>query len=183
MKKHLFFVIGFIFVISFSCFAKTSNVPVVVQNDDKVFMKISSDITKYLPKNIQILVYNIYFLNGSTALADTVNNNFKIIMSSQQFINKYKVFFIDDVVKNHPEIDFSFLETLNDQDLVAFGQNIEADVVLISSATLMQDVQKVVWDHNEHKFIKKNVILFQANIFNTKTNAYLMRISEYFLAD
>ncbi len=161
--------------------ANAANIPVVVNSDEKVFTKISSNIANQLPKNVQILAYDICFLNMNMSLADAISNDFKTIMTNQQFINNYKIFFINEVQAQHPEIDYSFLNTLNDQELINFGQIVNADVVFISTATLIQDKQKSVWDNNLHKFVKKKVILFQANIFNTKTNAYLMRISEYFV--
>ena len=141
-----------------------ANIPMVVNSDEKVFTKISSNIANQLPKNVQILAYDICFLNMNAALADAISNDFKTIMTNQQFINNYKIFFIDEVQTQHPEIDYSFLNTLNDQDLINFGQIVNADVVFISTATLIQDKEKPVWDNAKHKFVKKKVVLFQANI-------------------
>ena len=158
-------------------------VPIVISDDDKVFMKIASSIGASLPRNVQILTYNIFFLNCDGEIKQQVGQLFHDVLQQHQRANHYKVFFIDDVIKEHPEIDFSFMNKMNDQDLIAFGQNISADVVFISSVTLLEGKYKRVWDKENHKFVKKKILLFQGNIFSTVTAAYMLRVSEYFLVN
>ena len=160
-----------------------TGIPLVINDDVKVFDKIASDIGTALPRNVQILTYNIFFLNCDTETSSQISENFQAVLSGRQTSKHYTMFFIDDVMKQHPEIDFSFMNKLNDQDLIAFGQNISADVVFISSVTLLEGKYKRVWNPQTHQFVKKKIMLFQGNIFSTKTGVYMLRLSEYFLVN
>ena len=172
----------YIFILSFSGYSN-SNLPLIIKQDDRVFHTISSSISRNLPKNIQILFYDIFFMNGDKETSETVNNNFKIIITSQQYINKYSSIFIDDIKTKFPNIDYSFVKKIDEKELLSFGKFTKADAVMISSATIIEGKNKVVWDIQKAKFAKKRIILFQGNIFNTENSSYLMRITHYFLID
>lgn len=183
MLLAVFFALTAIFTASGKTDESGSGVPLVINDDDKVFMKIAASIGTALPRNVQILTYNIFFLNCDGETSQQVGQLFHDVLQQQQKAHHYKVTFIDDVRRDHPEFDYSFMNKMNDQDLIAFGKNISNDVVFISSVTLLEGKYKRVWDKENRKFVRKRILLFQGNIFSTATAAYMLRVSEYFLVN
>ena len=183
MLFTVFFTLSAIFIASGKTDESGSGVPLVINDDDKVFMKIAASIGTALPRNVQILTYNIFFLNCDGQTSQQVGQLFHDVLQQQQKAHHYKVTFIDDVRRDHPEFDYSFMNKMNDQDLIAFGKNISNDVVFISSVTLLEGKYKRVWDKENRKFVRKRILLFQGNIFSTATAAYMLRVSEYFLVN
>lgn len=177
MKKIISFLLFFIINILYS----QTRIPLIIDTEEILFLKISKELSKKLPLNIEILVYDLLFLNANEKTIQKTNNNFYIILSSNQFVNKYSLIFIKDLKEKMTDIDFSFIEKQNHLELISFGTYLKLDAVMISTVTIIKDKKKLVWDKN--KFVYKKIALLQSNIFNTENSSLLYRFSYYFLLD
>ncbi|MBP5706660.1 MAG: hypothetical protein J6W76_05205 [Spirochaetales bacterium] len=81
MLFTVFFTLSAIFIASGKTDESGSGVPLVINDDDKVFMKIVASIGTSLPRNVQILTYNIFFLNCDAAISQQVGQLFRDVLS------------------------------------------------------------------------------------------------------
>ncbi|HOJ63900.1 MAG TPA: hypothetical protein PLE45_05715 [Spirochaetota bacterium] len=180
MKKNILF----LFLITTNILFANNKLPLIIDTQEKIFLKISKEIGKKLPENIEILVYDLFFINSNDLnLQQKINNNFYLILSSNQFINKYSLTFIKELKEKKEDIDFSFIENQNHFELISFGNYLKMDAVMISTITILENTKRLIWDKKNNKFIYKKIALIQSNIFNTETSNSLYRFSYYFLLD
>lgn len=173
MKKIIFLLSLFIWISSHQIYG-------IIFSEEKVFQKISFLISKKLPKGINILIYNINLQNGDLQLENKLNKNFKSILSYQQHIQEYSIKYIDDVMKENVDKDFSIVESGDELKLISFGKLLDFDGVMLTSATVDEKRQKLLWSKDKKKFIKNKVILLQGNIFATDNDKIILRFSYYF---
>ena len=102
MKKK-FFITIFILYIIFNIYAK-QRIPVVINSQKKIFNKISKDIERVFPDNVEILFYDIHLINGDENIKKIINDNFYDIITSNQSKNKYKAKFERDIIKLYKNI-------------------------------------------------------------------------------
>lgn len=179
MKKRI--LILFLLLTTHIFFA-TNKIPLIIETEEKIFLKISKELGKKLPKNIEILVYDLFFINSDDYnLKQSLNNNFYLILSLNQFINKYSLVFIKDLKEKRSDIDLSFIENQNHFELISFGNYLKVDAVMISTITILENTKRLMWDKN--KLIYKRVALIQSNIFSSENSSTLYRFSYYFLFD
>jgi len=158
-------------------------VPFFILGEDKCFLKIASTISKKVQKNIDILVYDMVFLNAKEDEISDVIKNFMLILTTQQYVYDYTIKNINETIETEPNIDYSFIKNMYERDLINFGRLIKVDAVMISSATILENKTKTVWDSNLKKFTKKRVALYQGNIINCENGSSLLRVTDYFLTD
>ncbi|HNZ27356.1 MAG TPA: hypothetical protein PLG34_05000 [Spirochaetota bacterium] len=158
-------------------------IPFFILSEDKCFLKIASTISKNVQKNIDILVYDMIFLNAKEDEMSEVIKNFMLILTTQQYVYDYTIKNINEIIKTEPNIDYSFIRNMYERDLINFGKFVKADAVMISSATILENKTKTVWDANLKKFTKKRVALYQGNIINCENGSSLLRVTDYFLTD
>ncbi len=158
-------------------------IPFFIFSEDKCFLKIASTISKKVQKNIDILVYDMVFLNAKEDEMSEVIKNFMLILTTQQYVYDYTIKNINETIETEPNIDYSFIKNMYERDLINFGRFIKVDAVMISSATILENKTKIVWDANSKKFTKKRVALYQGNIINCENGSSLLRVTDYFLTD
>ena len=181
MKNFFLFIIIILFI-NFKISSK-QRIPIFIPSQKKVFNKISNDIEKVFPDNVEILFYNIDLLNGDEKIEKQINNNFYDLITENQSKYNYKAKFIQDIIKENKEIDIKTLKKQSELDLIAFGKFLELDVVLFSSVTIIENQIKQIWDFKEKELYNKKVILFQGDFISTENNSSIFRFSYYFLLD
>ena len=180
MKKFFLIIIAFLFF-NLTVFPK-KRIPLVILSQKYIFNKISKDIARVFPDNVEILVYDIYLLNGEEKLSKQINDKFYNIATSNQSKYNYLVQFERDIIQQH-DIDIDFIKKQSELDLIGFGKFLNLDVVLFSSATIIEDQTKKVWNKELKKMEYKKIILFQGDFISTENNLSIFRFSYYFLMD
>ncbi|HOV14475.1 MAG TPA: hypothetical protein PK771_09350, partial [Spirochaetota bacterium] len=157
--------------------------PMFIENQESIYNKLSREINSKLPRKIEILVFDIFLLNGSEELNLYFNKNFKTIMKNKQYIYNYSLFFFEDL-KNDKDIkDYNFIKNYNEQELSAYAKYINKDAILVASVTIVEEKNKKIWDNTQLKFLKKNIALIQGNIFSVETKESMLRFAYYFYYD
>ena len=75
------------------------------------------------------------------------------------------------------------LKKQSEMDLIAFGNFLELDIVLFSSATIIEDQTKQIWNAKTKELYYKKIILFQGDFISTENNTSVFRFLYYFLLD
>jgi hypothetical protein len=181
MKKK-FFITIFILYIIFNIYAK-QRIPIVIGSQKKVFDKISKDIERIFPDNVEILFYDIHLINGDKNTKKIINDNFYDIITSNQLKNKYKAKFERDIIKENKDIDMNTIKMQSELDLIAFGNFLELDIVLFSSTTIIENKTKQIWDPKAKILYNKKIVLFQGDFISTENNTSIYKFLYYFLLD
>lgn len=181
MKKKFLFIFTAIFII-INIFSK-QRIPIMIYSQKNIFNKISKDIKNVFPDNVEILFYDIQLLNADEKTKKQINDSFYDIITSNQTKYNYKAKFERDIIKENKDIDLKSLKNQSELDLIAFGNFLELDVVLFSSATIIEDQTKQIWDVKTKKLYNKKVILFQGDFISTENSSSIFRFSYYFLLD
>jgi hypothetical protein len=175
-----------IILINFNIYS-ISRIPLLIDSQETVFRKIALDIDKRLPQQTDILIFRIMTLNANKATDEKINENFRIIMKTQQFIYKYTIEFINEVL-NDPKYtdsstDYSFINNYDETELLSYARFLKKDAILLASVTILDESKKSVWDGALNKFVDKKAALIQGNVLYTETGESLLRFSYYFLVD
>ncbi|HPO49696.1 MAG TPA: hypothetical protein PLO89_05165 [Spirochaetota bacterium] len=178
MKKYFIILILFL---NFNLFSNET-LPLVIEDQEYAYNALSKTITDKLPKRIEILVFDIFLLNGSEEIAKKINDNFKIIMKNKQYIYDYSLIFFNDLKKEADVKKFDFIKNYNEQELLSYAEYINKDAVFIASVTIVSE-RKKIWDKNKMRFLDKKIALIQGNIFGVETKDSLLRFSKYFYFD
>ncbi|MBN1214538.1 MAG: hypothetical protein JXA99_03755 [Candidatus Lokiarchaeota archaeon] len=182
MKKFfLNLILTILFFLTFNIFPQ-QRIPIIIYSQKNIFNKISKDIAKVFPDNVEILVYDIPLLNGDEKINKKINDNFYNIITTNQSKFSYIAKFERDIIKEN-NIDKEFIKKQSELDLIAFGNFLNLDVVLFSSATIIEDQTKKIWNTDLKKMEYKKIILFQGDFISTENNLSIFRFSYYFLLD
>lgn len=181
MKKN-FFLIIIILLSALDIFTK-QRIPLIVSSQKNIFNKIFTEIEKTFPDNVEILVYDIYLFNGTEDDKKRINENFYNIMTENQTKYKYKVKFEKDIINEYTEIDLKALKNQSELDLIAFGKYLNLNIVLLSSATILENATKSIWNVKEKKVFVKKIVLFQGDFISTENNISIFKFSYYFLLE
>ncbi len=182
MKKFLLILLLTLFPLFNLIIFSKQRIPIIISSQKYVFNKISKNITTTFPDNVEILVYDIHLLNGDEKINEQINNNFYNIITSNQSKYNYIVKFEIEITEEN-KADMDFIKKQGELDMVAFGRSLNLDVVLFSSATIIEDQTKKTWDSDIKKFQFKKIILFQGDFISTENNKSIFRFSYYFLLD
>ena len=181
MKKIFLFII-IIFIINIDIFSK-QRIPIFISSEKNIYNKISKDIEKIFPDNVEILFYDIHLLNGDDEIKTRINDSFYNTITLNQSKYNYKAKFERDIIKENKAIDLNTLKKQSEMDLIAFGNFLELDIVLFSSATIIEDQTKQIWNAKTKELYYKKIILFQGDFISTENNTSVFRFLYYFLLD
>jgi hypothetical protein len=182
--KREFFLLYIIFILSTPVIIFSNNrLPLFIKSMDKVFIDFSDDISKKLPKGIDILCYEFMYLNCSEDQKNNIDKKFFKTLSGRQQVNNYSIKFIEDIVKEKPDFDYSFLKKQDEFEFIAYGKLLQKDVVLLANISVIENKNKWEFDFKSGKWQMEKVALFQGNFFSTDTNSSIFRFSYYFLID
>ncbi len=156
----------------FLIFPSKRFIPIIIDSETKVFNIIAKEMSKKLPKKIEILVYNLNLLNGEEEIKNKLNDNFyKIFFKMQSFYGYFLTF----------EKDLTLIKIDNKE--IGLGKLLNKDAVMISSITVIEGKLKSIWDEVSKKWVKKKIALYQGNIFIVDTCSVILRFSYYFYLD
>lgn len=159
------------------------SVPFNVDTQDKVFHRLARDLNEKLPKSIEIVIYDIFVANGSDEIAKRINENFRLVIRSQQYLYLYRIDFAADLKKEDSKTDFSFLSEYNLEELSAYAVFIKKDAFITANVTVFPDQKRTIWDKFASRFRRKSVALMIGNVFNASTGDSMLRFSYYFIVD
>ena len=89
MKRNILF----LFIVFTFTLYSNEILPIVIENQEFIYNKLSKTISNSLPKRIEILVFDLFLLNGKEEVGKKLNDNFRIIMKNKQYIYNYSLFF------------------------------------------------------------------------------------------
>ena len=112
-----------------------------------------------------------------------INDSFYNTITLNQSKYNYKAKFERDIIKENKAIDLNTLKKQSEMDLIAFGNFLELDIVLFSSATIIEDQTKQIWNAKTKELYYKKIILFQGDFISTENNTSVFRFLYYFLLD
>lgn len=182
MKYRISLIVLLIIFIPLTIIHPKQKIPLLIKNQNKIFKEIAKSIQSNFPPNIKILIYKSNLLNGQEGLKEKLNRNFHDIITSLQTKYKYSIIFEEEISKYHEDIDLKDLKKKDELELIALGNFLEQDVVMLSSITIIEEKNKLIFDKTQKKWLKKKVALFQGNFFNENRNS-LLRFSYYFLIE
>jgi hypothetical protein len=165
---------------SLSAEQQVSRVP---NTQEKTYSRLAKLIGDNLPKNIEILIYELILLNGSDSQQADINNNVTMILTAKQFLYDFKVHFINKIINDNDSISKEDIIANDELEMIALGKVLNLDAVLVGTVTIKDDETKKVWDSSKKRFIEKRVALLQGNVFSTENNQSLLRFSYTFLVD
>ncbi len=156
------------------------NIPLIIESEDRVLKKLSNDIKRYLPKNIDILAYDTEVMNGNEKIKNNANIRIRAALKNDAD-NRYSIDFFSEL--DNKGRDISFLNTYEEEELISFARSLKKDAVMLSSITIFDDKVRKVWSSYSKKFVNKNIGLLQGNIFNTEKGDTILRFSYFFIID
>jgi hypothetical protein len=180
-------------LINFYILPKTK-LPLIIDSQEDIFRKIAYQISQKLPQEIDILIFRLMTVNADITTSEKINNNFKLILKTQQYIYKYSLDFIDDVIRDPKykdyaistsdvSSDYSFIDNYDETELLSYAKYLKKDAILIATITIMDESKKGIWDNNSKKITEKKVGLIQGNILYSESGESLIRFSYYFIVD
>ncbi len=176
--KRLYFFLFFI-----TTFAYSQQPPLIINSSNKIIDDLCNQLSRNLPKNIEILIFDINLLNISDFHEVNLKNNIETLLSDSSKKHAIKII----LQKEIPEKDQSVKEILSkfpsENDLMAIANYLKSDVVLMINITQIKKESRNVWSQKNRSIQKKDIFLFQANLYKPDNHSILLRFYNYFYID
>ena len=180
MNRLKFFIISLFILTPLWSFHAKQNFPVIIKSQKEIFNKIAKDFKDNLPKDIEILMFNIAPINGSEELIEKINNDFYQALKEKESDYNYSIKSEKEITETNKDIDLTAIKKESELELMALGKYLQLDAILITSLTVIEDSRKKVWNKNTKEWEYKKKALIQGNIFSTATSISLYRFSYFF---
>lgn len=178
-KKILFFIL----LLFSSSFIFCQNIPLAVFESQTVFDDIVKKIQKIMPNGVEIFLYPPYIVNAT----DSDKKVLEMLIPETFYKSAKKLDFdiitMDMLKKKNPEIAKIIIKNAGQDEIMWAAKNMQYDAVLmINIGKTASDIRNV-WSNKRKTFLKKEIYLLQANIFNPKNSAVYFRFSSFFFLD
>ena len=178
-KKILFFILSLFSASLIFC----QNIPLAVFESQTVFDDIVKKIQKIMPNGVEIFLYPPYIVNATdsdkklleTLIPETFYNSAKKL--------DFEIITMDILKKKNPEIAKIIIKNAGQDEIIWVAKNMQYDAILMINIGKTASDTRNVWSNKKKTFLKKEIYMLQANMFNPENSTVYSRFSSFFFLD
>ena len=178
-KKILFFILSLFSSSLIFC----QNIPLAVFESQTVFDDIVKKIQKIMPSGVEIFLYPPYIVNATdsdkklleTLIPETFYNSAKKL--------DFEIITMDILKKKNPEIAKIIIKNAGQDEIMWAAKNMQYDAILMINIGKTASDTRNVWSNKKKTFLKKEIYMLQANMFNPENSTVYSRFSSFFFLD
>ena len=178
-KKILFFILSLFSSSLIFC----QNIPLAVFESQTVFDDIVKKIQKIMPSGVEIFLYPPYIVNATdsdkklleTLIPETFYNSAKKL--------DFEIITMDILKKKNPEIAKIIIKNAGQDEIMWAAKNMQYDAILMINIGKTTSDTRNVWSNKKKTFLKKEIYMLQANMFNPENSTVYSRFSSFFFLD
>lgn len=153
-------------------------VPLVVSSHLKMTEDIAKDIAKTLPRGMTIYLYPIQPMNLSASDEKIIVNVLEKMISEKFFVHGNKPATLSDITDT--SIRNLMTEYPSLEDILNAANIQKYDAVLLANITQIKSETRNIWSASSRAIEKKNIYLYQGNLFKPDNQYVLMRFYKFF---
>lgn len=164
---------------SFYC----QTIPLTIFESRTAIEEIAKKIQKIMPRGVEIFLYPPYLVNTSEydgkILDELIPDSF--IDSAKK--SDFEIITMKTLKKKNSEIAKSITKSAGQDEIMWAARKMQYDAVLMVNIGKTVGNTRNVWSNKRKAFIKKEIYLLQANLFNPEDSGVYSRFSVFFFLD
>lgn len=158
-------------------------VPLAVFESRVVVEEIVKKIQKIMPRGVEIFLYPPYLVNTSEYDKKILDSLIPETFVDFAKTSGFDIITIKTLKKKNSEIAKSIAKNAGQDEIMWAAKKMQYDAVLMINIGKTAGDTRNVWSNKKKTFMKKEVYLLQANMFNPEDSTVYSRFSAFFFLD
>lgn len=161
----------------------SQTVPLAVFESRIVVEEIVKKIQKIMPRGVEIFLYPPYLVNTSEYDKKILDTLIPDVFVDTAKKSGFEIITIKTLKKKNSEIAKSIAKNAGQDEIMWAAGKMQYDAVLMVNIGKTAGDTRNVWSNKRKTFIKKEVYLLQANMFNPEDSTVYSRFAAFFFLD
>lgn len=180
---HLKGILLLVLLISLPYSFYSQTIPLAVSESRIAVEEIVKKIQKIMPRGVEIFLYPPYLVNTSEYDGQILDELIPDIFADSAKKSDFEIITMKLLKKKNSEIAKSITNNAGQDEIMWAAKKMQYDAVLMVNIGKTAGNTRNVWSNKKKAFIKKEIYLLQANMFNPEDSTVYSRFSTFFFLD